>query len=67
MHVHVDEARRNDAPGGIENVFAFTRRKVLADFYDHASIQAQIAHCIDGARRIDDAPAADQHTRAAVH
>jgi hypothetical protein len=59
VHVHIDEAGRDEGTRRIEDA-GVRSREMLADRSHDAVAQQDVAHGVEGLRRIDDAPAANE-------
>src|SRR5690606_14496866 len=60
MNVDVDEAGRDDAPLGVDDLGAFWRGNLRIDSLDHAAFDEEIFLGVDSIRRIDDPTALNE-------
>jgi hypothetical protein len=65
VDVHVDEARTDDLPGGLDDAGARRRGQPGAELRDLSILQQKVVQDVDGVARIDDATTADQDAHAA--
>ena len=65
MHVHVDEAGRDDQPGGVEH-FGVGGRQVRADALDDAVFDPDIGDGVVPGRRVDHAAVFNEQRRHSV-